>query len=392
VEDVALAPALEDVLLEGGEGLVRIDRVVPGHEAPDSATLDRPAVTSRLPLALLVLVLAGSSSASAAVRVSVDPPDEGPVIAGKRVAWGFAVRTRDGNRLTGALRVKSAVPGRRARVIWRGQTAAQSAGGSLGSLSASASAVTFVESGLDSSAIWVAEPDGRARLLERLVAPDPCGPRITAADTSGSTVTYAVRGCEVARVVIRPARPGSAARSMDVSGTDLRAIALAGRYLAWSASLPPFPPLGFPGRDEVVVIDHVDGREVYRADVTSVNGGLSPGSPFQFDLQRDGKLVVAYSGRPAGVAWFGIDGRPRVVRSGVGASDPVLARDVIAVRLARPTASGEIALLDLTGRRLRVLHRFSGPFANGSIGWSGRLAAWARHGEGAPGIFAERVR
>src|SRR5439155_10958183 len=78
-----------------------------------------------------------------------------------------------------------------------------------------------------------------------------------------------------------------------VSDGCCRGIAIAGRYVAWSNER----------RGEVVVDDRVAHRVVYRARV----GGTSD---LGFDLQRDGKVAVAYrplgsaGTRTATIAWF----------------------------------------------------------------------------------------
>lgn len=132
------------------------------------------------------------------------------------------------------------------------------------------------------------------------------GPRKCSMPTLGNTIAldngvaaYLELDCarQRLRVRVRDVRHGRGAvvlRSAPVSSGCCRDIAIAGRYVAWSE-----------GRD-VVVYDRIARKTAYRAPVGREGIGVDLG----FDLQRDGKLAVAYRlvevarAGPTTIAWF----------------------------------------------------------------------------------------
>lgn len=76
-----------------------------------------------------------------------------------------------------------------------------------------------------------------------------------------------------------------------LAGTPLR---IAGRYVAWLGTDRPYERL-------IYVYDHVAGRDLYRVRIAT----RITNTPLAFDLQDDGKLVVAWEdGGPIQARWY----------------------------------------------------------------------------------------
>jgi len=170
----------------------------------------------------------------------------------------------------------------------------------------------------------------------------------------------------VARDVERAERP-RVLRDAAFSGGCCRDIAIAGRYVAWS-----------DGRD-VVVYDRLARRVGYRARI----GPRGINVDFGFDLQRDGKLAVAFRlvelarGGPTTIAWLS-PSRPLLHLLPFRGSDTRIriAGDRIAFeRYVRPTKSA-LVVADLD-RSARTLARFEESTRLGGFDFDGQRLVWA---------------
>jgi hypothetical protein len=173
----------------------------------------------------------------------------------------------------------------------------------------------------------------------------------------GRTAAYVQLDCTRQRlsVVVR----NRLVRDVPISAGCCRAIALAGRYVAWN------------DRDSVVVHDWVKRRKVYRARI---------GADFDFDLQRDGKVAVAFRST---IAWLS-PARPllHVLPMRGRATDIQIARD----RIAFENTRSMLVVADLDGRRAQAVARFAGRTRLRGFDFDGARIAWA-----ADRITARRV-
>jgi hypothetical protein len=211
--------------------------------------------------------------------------------------------------------------------------------------------------------------------FKRLVRPRTCFlPTVgSALALDGGVAAYLELDCEHERlqVVVRDvAHHGGpiVLRETALSGGCCSEIAIAGRHVAW-----------IDGGD-VVVYDRVAHRTAYRARIGPAGIGVDLG----FDLQRDGKVAVAY--RPvefarAGqttVAWLppsaphlhalGLRGRDTRIR---------IAGNRIAFERYLTTKRSALVVADLTGHA-RTVARFAPPTRlRSGFDFDGRRIVWA---------------
>lgn len=303
----------------------------------------------------------------------------GPLLAGPRVVWV----ERDGNQLV----LESGAPGRQAVAVFR----QESTHVWLDDLAASAEQVALerrttvcppptppiAHSCTEKRAVLGGAPSGPFGLL---AASDDCGGGAISVwpsvDVSGNLAAIGENVClspghrRRRILVVRPGTsPPSVLCDADLlkgpqrCGGDAR---IAGRFVAWRE-----------GRDAIVVFDRARRRIAYR-----------PVFPFieSFDLQRDGKLVVAYHPRsaagPAWVAWRSprSDGRGLPFRIRIpdrrNASIRIAGDQILAERALSGTSSA-LVLSDLQGRTRRIA-RFAGQVRRaGDFDLDGTRLTWA---------------
>jgi len=155
-----------------------------------------------------------------------------------------------------------------------------------------------------------------------------------------------------------------------VSGGCCRAVAIAGRYVAWN---------DLPG--QVVVYDRVGRRVAYRADIRSRAGSAVD---IGFDLQQDAKLAVAYRslavepGQPTTVAWFSRSAaRPHVLRLRGRDTRIRIAGDRIAFERYVTPKTSALILADLAGRAQTVTRFVSPARLRGGFDFDGERLVWA---------------
>jgi hypothetical protein len=296
---------------------------------------------------------------------------QGPVLAGAAVAWAEEAGG------TGSLHLWA--PRRGERVVYRSDSLALAR-----PLAASRSLLAF-ERSYPSCA---PQPGRVCPQAEDALAGPPEGPfgtlvrpRTCSLATAGNELAldggraaYLELDCARGRVRVvvrdlaRRRRP-IVLRDGAVSGGCCRDVSIAGQYVAWDDAR----------RGEVVVFDRVARRVAYRARI-----GRGAGIDLGFDLQRDGKLAVAYRrnaaarASPTTVAWFS----PRAPRAHVlplagRAARVRIADDRIAFeRFLTPTRSA-LVVTDLDGHA-RTLARFAPPLRLQSrFDFDGRRIAWA---------------
>jgi hypothetical protein len=298
---------------------------------------------------------------------------QGPVLAGAAVVWAEEAGG------TGSLHLWA--PRRGERVVYRSGSLALAR-----PLAASRSLLAF-ERSYPSCA---PQPGRVCPQAEDALAGPPAGPfrtlvrpRTCSLATAGNALAldgglaaYLELDCARGRVRVvvrdlaRRRRP-ILLRDAAVSGGCCRDVSIAGQYVAWDDAR----------RGEVVVFDRVARRVAYRA---RIGRGASVDVDLSFDLQRDGKLAVAYRrnaaarASPTTVAWFS----PRAPRAHVlpfagRAARVRIADDRIAFeRFLTPTRSA-LVVTDLGGRA-QTLARFAPPLRLQSrLDFDGRLIAWA---------------
>jgi hypothetical protein len=321
-------------------------------------------------LAAAVLAVAASGAAPLASGES-RVLWQGPVLAGAAVVWAEEAGG------TGSLHLWA--PRRGERVVYRSGSLALAR-----PLAASRSLLAFERS-------YPSCPPERGRVCpqaEDALAGPLAGPfrtlvgartcSLTTAANSlaldGGLAAYLELDCARGRVRVvvrdlaRRRRP-LVLRDAAVAGGCCRDVSIAGRYVAWSDARG----------GEVVVFDRVTGRVAYRARI-----GRGADIDAGFDLQRDGKLAVAYRRNaaapvsPTTVAWFS----PRAPRAHVlpfpGRDTRVrIADDRIALeRFLTPTKSA-LVVTDLAGHA-RTLARFAPPLRLQSrFDFDGQHIAWA---------------
>jgi hypothetical protein len=175
------------------------------------------------------------------------------------------------------------------------------------------------------------------------------------------------------RVLIRDfAHAGQArvVRDAPLSSACCREIAIAGGYVAWNED-----------RRSVVVYDRVAHRVAYRASVGPPQGiDVELG----FDVQRDGKLAVAYRlvevarTVPTTIAWFsrGSSGRARVLPLRSRDTRIRIADDRIAFERSPIADTSALVVTDLVGQP-RTLASFTPPTRLRSFDFDGARIAWA---------------
>jgi len=174
------------------------------------------------------------------------------------------------------------------------------------------------------------------------------------------------------RVLVRDvahSRQARVVRDAPVSSACCRDIAIAGRYVAWNDD-----------RRTVAVYDRVARRIAYRASVGPPEGiDVELG----FDLQRDGKLAVAYRlvevarTVPTTIAWYSrasprahvlpLRGRDTRIR---------IAGDHIALERSPTVDTSTLVVTDLSGRT-RTFTSFVPPARLRSFDFDGARIAWA---------------
>jgi hypothetical protein len=329
-----------------------------------------------------VVLLGGTAGAGAAERAAPPVLQVGPVLAQGGVAWG--------EQAAGALDIRLARPGHASVVLYRHADA------QLTEIAGSPSLVAFrfeetscgsVGMSCGSSRHLVSVgPGGRVSHISDtpscdgggwLVFPgmpdslDTAGRRVTSSETrascAGSTPKFHrrvfVRDPSGTRVLVDRSQP-----TPDQWTGDVR---LAGRFLAWSTDRG----------GTVVVYDLAAGKVAYRARLLDRQGLGN----VTFDVQSDGKLVVAYqpsaSERAGRVLVFEPDGASRVlplsaVVPGAGAGIR-LGGDRIAV--VRPTgqSSSELVVSDLSGHST-TMARFDGvAYRPVGFDYDGTRLVWA---------------
>jgi hypothetical protein len=316
------------------------------------------------------------SAASAPSRVLVG----GPLLAGSRVVWLEA----DGNEML----LESAVPGRSPRILLRQKLR----NAWLDDLAASHSAIALerqtqvcppptpptASSCTEQREVLGAALPGRFGLL---AASDDCGGGFISlspsTDASGAVVAMGENVClspldRRRRVVIaRPGKPGLTtlcdADQFAVPPHCYGDVRIAGRFVAWRDR-----------RDAIVVSDRIRR--------TMVDRRLFPFIA-SFDVQADGKLVVAYQPRgadkPASVAWRALGSPGRDLPFDVRIPDlrhAVVRIDgdrILAERATPGRSSSTLVLSDLQGRT-REIARFAAPIRRaGDFDLAGSRLTWA---------------
>ena len=168
------------------------------------------------------------------------------------------------------------------------------------------------------------------------------------------------------RVVVRDRR-ARVLRDAPIAGGCCRDIAVAGRYVAWSETRA------------VVVYDRIANRIAYRARI----GPAGIDVDFDFDLQRDGKLAVAFRltefarTGPTTVGWFSRSSPRLHVLAARGSDTRIgIAGDRIAFERFLGTGRSDLVVADFAGRAVSV-DRLSRPITLRSFDLDGRRLAWA---------------
>jgi hypothetical protein len=185
---------------------------------------------------------------------------------------------------------------------------------------------------------------------------------------SGDVVAFVEIDCmrQRIRVIVRDTR-ARVLRDAPIADGCCRDVAVAGRYVAWSEERA------------VVVYDRVANRIAYRARIVPAGIGVD----FDFDLQRDGTLAVAFrltefaATGPATVGWFS-PSSPRLhllAARGSGTSIGI-AGDRIAFERFLTAAKSDLVVANLAGRATSVA-RFSHPTKLRGFDFDGQRLAWA---------------
>jgi hypothetical protein len=366
-------------------------------------------------LAGIVVALAVAAPASADT-VARRTPAVGPVLAGDVVLWGEEART-------GAARVMSGAPGRRATLVYRiaPSTARRTERGFMGypatfaGSSAAFAAFTHTSTVTASGSDYVSTASttavvggplrGPPRVLAGCIPPRGdlgCGgscddePSGVAADGDRIAVAESRGPCdrpEEGRAWITvhgPAGTTTVPVGSGVPGEYVRDLRLAGRYLAW---------IHWGEVDEVVVFDLAAGAAVVRVTARDLGAVHIE----QLDLQPDGTVAFVYGGRRAHrgirLGWTA-PGRPgiRVLDRHAGYRDIAIAggRAVYERVLSDRHFTGELVLRALDGgpaKRLAYFPERRRRVAN--LDFDGRRATWAeqptRRGYDAPARGPARI-
>ena len=294
---------------------------------------------------------------------------QGPLLAGDAVAWA---EQSDG---TSSLHLWSA--GRGDRVVYRSDSLA------LGRpLAASRTLLAFERNYPscppppghvcpDGADTVIGPPTGPFRILVR---PRTCFlPMIgNAVALDGGIAAYLELDCtrQRLRVVVRDVAHDGRPRVLHdaaLSGGCCRDVAIAGRYVAWSDAT------------DVVVYDRLVHRRAYRARIGRVGSHVD----FRFDLDRDGKLAVAFPLRefaragPIAIAWLS-PVAPRLHLLPFRGSDTNIriAGGRIAFHHFVNQKRSALVVTDLQ-RRTRTFARFAQPVRLQSFDFDGRRLTWA---------------
>jgi hypothetical protein len=290
---------------------------------------------------------------------------QGPLLAGEAVTW------TEQSSGTGSLHLWSA--GRGHRIVYRSDSLA------LGRpFAASRTLLAFERSypGCpppaghvcpDGADAVIGPPTGPFRILVR---PRTCFlPMIgNAVALDGGIAAYLELDCtrQRLRVVVRDVAHDGRPRVLHdaaLSGRCCRDIAVAGRYVAWSNAT------------DVVVYDRLAHRRAYTARIGRVD--------FSFDLDRDGKLAVAFPLRelaqpgPIAIGWLA-PSAPRLHLLPFRGSDTnirIAGGRIAFHRFVSPKRSS-LVVSDLQ-RRARTFARFAQPVRLRSFDFDGRRLTWA---------------
>jgi hypothetical protein len=189
----------------------------------------------------------------------------------------------------------------------------------------------------------------------------------------GGVAAYVELDCDrqQLRVVVRDVSHGTrpfVIREAAISSGCCRDIAIAGKFVAWS------------DRNDVVVYNRIARRVAYRA---RIGPGAGVSVDLGFDLQRDGKLAVAYRfvevarAGPTTVAWFS-PSAPRVHVLPLRGSDTSIriAGDRIAVERFVSSTASLLAVSDLAGRAQAVAG-IAPPLRLRGFDFDGQHIVWA---------------
>lgn len=354
----------------------------------------------QLMLALTVTALLLAIGAPAAPKVEAIP-DAGPVLAGGRVIWAVSPDEE------AQLRVWER--GQPVKTVYRVGPSTTERDWALSELAASGSRVGFNRSWTACPASTPKKPKGEYVFgpncyrvgadtfvgdigasfgaLPRKRCPND---RSGDFDVDGDVVAYietncGERGPEVARVValrLDEGRPPTVLReAMTASSTCCEGARLAGRFLAWSEG-------ALQRTASVVVHDLEKGGTSYRADPTAAR---DYSGRLKFDVQRDGKLLVAQQVPTRGVmfahlAWFS-PAEPTPHDLSFRAYIPEdanwdgvrLARDEFLVERLLDSGRSALVIADLKGQELTRLATFRFPMTErwGDYDFDGNRAVWA---------------
>jgi hypothetical protein len=349
---------------------------------------------------LIVIALLLAIGAPAAPKVEAIP-DAGPILAGDRVVWSVSPDEE------AQLRVWER--GQPVKTVYRVGPSTTKRDWALSDLAASGSRVGFNRS-------WTACPPSTPKKPkgEYVFGPDcyRVGADTVAGDigasfgvlprkrcpndrsgdfdVDGDVVAYietncGERGPEVARVVALPLDGGRSPtvlrEAKTASSTCCEGARLAHRFLAWSEGTPPRTP-------SVVVHDLHMGGTSYRADPTAAP---DYSGRIKFDVQRDGKLLVAEQMPTRGVmfarlAWFSpAEPRAHVLPfqayiSEDGNWDGVrLAHDAFLFERLLDSGRSALVITDLKGQELTRLATFRFPMTErwGDYDFDGNRAVWS---------------
>lgn len=217
--------------------------------------------------------------------------------------------------------------------------------------------------------LYAGASGGRLDLLNR------CGGGLGSAlgriDVSGTRVAF--QRCDE-KLEVRDLAGGTAPQ---VVGLSVRAVRIAGRYVAWLEGGYDSTPS--PSRADIVVYDLEAGAEAYRIPAAAIATSVQ-----SFSLQGDGKVAFAFD--PS----FD-DTNPRLLVAWASRSEPSVHRVPIKRRLsysirlrrdrivfsgyssARETAPEELGVTDLKGRSRLIVRKGSGL----GIDFDGKHVAYA---------------
>jgi hypothetical protein len=180
--------------------------------------------------------------------------------------------------------------------------------------------------------------------------------------------TFCRRGTTRRRIVVREFASGREARLQNAVATSecCGGVRIAGRFVAWREP------------SAVVVYDLAVGRPAYRARVSKKAWA-------SFDVQRDGKVVVAIARRinydrpsPASLVWFSSDQRAgRLVSNRALFTGVRLAGDRVLFERVLGRGASELVLSDFAGRARRIELFRKGNRRWADFDFDGDTIAWA---------------